>query len=159
MTQNNVLQNLRTPTPRRLEHLGFHAERRTRDLPQSADETLFRISGGKVLVTAIIGEVTTIIETQANNTKLKLNPTTGSDVDLCAVLDITADAVKTLYVCTGTLANALVSSIGVALLQATPWVLDVGDIELDCAASNTGQVKWDIFFNPIDGGTIGAILE
>ena len=104
-----------------------------------------------------MGEVTTAIETQANNTKLKLNPTTGSDVDLCAVLDITADAVKTQYVCTGTLANALVSTIGVALLQATPWILDVGDIELDCAASNTGQVKWFITYSPLDGGAIEVI--
>ncbi len=155
--QNNIVQTLRIPTPRRLEHLGFYAHRATKNLPQSADETLFRIANGKVLVTAIIGEVTTVVQTQANNTRLKLNPTTGSDIDLCANLDITADAVKTLYVCTGTLATALVASIGVGLLQATPWILDVGDIELDCAASNSGQVKWDLFWNPIDGGTVEVI--
>ena len=156
MTQN-VVQTLRPTTPRHLEHLGFYSHRATKNLPQSTDEVIFRISGGKILVTAIIGEVTTVIQTQTNNTKLKLNPTTGADVDLCAVLDITADVVKTLYVCTGTLANALVPTIGVALLQAVPWVLDVGDIELDCAASNTGQVKWDIFWNPIDSGTVEVV--
>lgn len=141
----------------KLGHLGFTVERLTKNLPQSADEAIFRISGGRVLVTSIIGEVTNLIQTQANNTRLKLNPTTGSDVDLCANLDITADAVKTLYVCTGTLANALVDSIGVALLQAIPWVLDVGDIELDCAASNTGQIKWLITYVPLDGGAIAAV--
>ena len=152
-----TLQRLRPTTSKALGHLGLSVERLAKDLPQATDETLFRVSGGKVLVTSIIGEVTTVIQTQANNTKLKVNPTTGSDADLCAVLDITADAIKTLYVCTGTLANALVASIGVALLQATPWVLDVGDIELDCAASNSGQVKWLITYAPLDGGVIEAV--
>ena len=149
-----MLQELRPPASKRLGHLGLQVERLTKNLPQSTDEALFTISGGKVLVTSIIGEVTVVIQTQANNTRLKMNPETGSDVDLCAVLNITADVVKTLYVCTGTLADALVSSIGVALLQATPWVLDIGDIELDCAASNTGQVKWLVTYDSLDGGVI-----
>ena len=155
--QAHVIQELRNGTPKNLGHLGFRVERLTKDLPQGADEALFRITGGKVLVTAVVGEVTEIIQTQANNTRLKFKPETGSDVDLCANLNITADVAKTLYVCTGTLADALVSTIGVALLQVTPWILDVGDIELDCTASNSGKVKWTLFYSPVEGGAIAAV--
>ena len=33
-----------------------------------------------------------------------------------------------------------------------PLVLPPGDIELNCAASNTGQVKWTLLYQPLDPG-------
>jgi hypothetical protein len=75
-----------TPWTRRVPQ---SVERQTDTLPQTADEALFRITGGKVRILEIVGEVTTAIQNQANNTKLKFNPAgTGADVDLCAVLNI-----------------------------------------------------------------------
>lgn len=133
-------------------------ERPTAALPQTADGALFRITGGKVRVLGIYGEVTTVIQTQANATKLKHNPSgTGSDVDLCATLDITADAVRTVYSIVGVLATAMKSTtLGVVVpadnIPAPGLVLDPGDIELDCAASNTGSVKWTLEWVPVDAG-------
>jgi hypothetical protein len=72
-------------------------ERPTSTLPQSGQSGLFRVNG-RIIVTFLIGEVTTIIETQPNNTKLVSNPTVGADVDLCTVLDITGDTVGTMYI-------------------------------------------------------------
>jgi hypothetical protein len=46
-------------------------------------KTLFTITGGKVLITSIVGEVTTAI-TVAGTSKLQANPTTGATGDLCA---------------------------------------------------------------------------
>jgi hypothetical protein len=109
-------------------------------------------------VLGIYGEVTTVIQTQANNTKLKHNPAgAGSDVDLCAVLNISADAVGQVYSITGTLATAMKSTtlwmVAPADDIAPPGlVLGPGDIELDCAASNTGQVKWTLVYELIDAG-------
>lgn len=135
---------------------GIKVDRATATLPQTTDGALFSISGGRVAVVSLIGEVTTVIQTQANNTKLKYNPTaTGADTDLCAVLDISADAVGTLYSLTGTFATAMQDSLlclaSSEVLQS-PLVLSEGDIELDCAASNTGSVSWTLIYYPIDDG-------
>lgn len=137
-------------------------ERATAALPQTADGALFTITGGKIRVVGIYGEVTTVIQTQANATKLKHNPSgVGSDVDLCATLDITGDAVRTIYSITGTLATAMKSTtLGVVVpadnIAYPGIVLDEGDIELDCAASNTGSVAWTLEYEVVDAGATVA---
>jgi hypothetical protein len=141
-----------------LFYRGTAVERATADLPAStANAVLFNITGGRILLTGILGEVTTVIETQACNTKLTFNPTVaGSAVDICANLDITAAAVGTLFTITGTAANAMVSGLGLVAM-ASPWVLQPGAIELDTAATNTGQVKWKVWYMPLDtGATVAA---
>lgn len=142
---------------------GILVSRATAALPASTDEALFTISGGRIFLLGILGEVTTVIQTQACNTKLKLNPTaTGSDVDLCAVLDITADAVGTYYTITGTFATAMqgatVHCAAANTMLPQPLLLGAGDIELDCAATNTGSVKWDLWYVPLDNGASVAAV-
>lgn len=131
---------------------GIRVDRATDTLPQTADEALFTITTGRILLVGLVGEVTTVIEAQANNTKLKFNPTaTGADQDLCAVLNITGDAVGELYTISGTVSDAMRSDllIGNPMLS-NPLVLSEGAIELDCAASNTGSVSWSIIYVPWD---------
>ena len=140
--------------------LGFRVDRATADLPQTTDEALFTITGGRIALTLIVGEVTTVVQTQSNNTKLVLNPTaTGADQDLCAVLNISADAVGELYTISGTVGDALRSDllIGRGLTGSQIMILSEGDIELNCAASNTGQVSWSMWYLPLDlGATVSA---
>lgn len=137
-------------------------ERAAAALPQSTDVALFRIIGGKVRILGIYGEVTTVIQNQANNTKIKFNPSgTGNDVDLCSVLDIANDAVGQIYSITGTLATAMKSTTLWVVAPADDiagpgLVLGPGDIELDCAASNTGAVKWTLVYVPIDSAGVVA---
>ena len=121
-------------------------------LPQTAQAALFTVTG-RVNIKKIIGVVTTVIQTQANDTKLVANPTVGADVDLCAVLDVSADAVGTNYTITGTLANAMVATTsGANVTQAAPVTVQAGTIDLNCAASNTGAVSWLIEYEEIDEG-------
>lgn len=135
----------------RKSKLGKIVERDTATLPQTTAGSLFTIAGGKVLITAIVGEVTTIIETQANNTKLIANPTTGTSVDMCTVLDTSADEVGCLYGITGTPANALIgTNAGLTPAMAKGLILNIGTIDLSCASSNTGAIKWTIHYIPID---------
>lgn len=127
-------------------------ERQADNLPQSTQESLFTVTG-KIRLLHIVGEVTTVIQTQANNTNLVANPTVGADVDLCAVLSITADAVGTMYKITGTLADALVATTsGAFAAQVGEVIVAAGTIDLACAASNTGQVKWTLQYIPLDDG-------
>lgn len=133
--------------------LGIKVDRATAALPQTTTGALFTVSGGRVLVTGIVGEVTTVIQTQANNTKLVATPTTGTAVDICAVLDITADEVGCLYGITGVFSDAMVgANAGATVLPQRPVVVAVGTIRLSCAASNTGSVKWSLTYIPLDDG-------
>lgn len=139
---------------------GTKVERATAALPQSTTGALFTVSGGRVLVTALIGEVTTVIQTQADNTKLQFDPTdAGATQDLCAVLDITGDAVGTMYSLDGTPGNAMVDALNFLPSNKTlarPIVLKPGSILLNCAASNTGSVKWTVVYLAIDEGAAVA---
>ena len=137
--------------------LGKKVERDTATLPQTTQAAIFNIKGGRVAITQIVGEVTTAIQNQANNTKLVGNPTTGTDVDICAVLSIANDEVGTLYGITGTNTDAMVGiNAGALPGQAKSVILPIGSLDLSCAASNTGSVKWTIFYVPVDDG---AYLE
>lgn len=134
---------------------GFRVDVDTAALPQSTDGALFTITGGRVALTLLLGEVTTVIQTQTNNLKVKFNPTeTGADQDLCANLDITGDAVGELYTISGTVGNALRSDllIGAGTLKGTPLILSEGNIEIECSASNTGSVQWSLWYYPLDLG-------
>ena len=133
--------------------LGKRVDRATATLPQTAAGALFNVLGGRVAITQIVGEVTTVIQTQANNTKLTANPTTGTSVDICAALDISADEAGCLYGITGLNTDALLGIDAGALPgQLRPVIVNVGTIDLDCAANNTGSVKWSITYVPIDAG-------
>lgn len=137
--------------------LGVKVSRATATLPQTAAAAIFTITGGKVLITQILGEVTTVIQTQANATKLTFDPTdAGASQDMCATTDITADAVGTVYSVTGTPATALQDALNWLppnkSLVREGIVLKPGSILLDCAASNTGSVKWELRYVPLDDG-------
>lgn len=132
---------------------GKKVDRATASLPQSTASALFTVSGGRVAITNIVGEVTTVIETQANNAKLTANPTTGTSADICAVLDISAKEAGTLFGITGLFSDALVgANAGATVEPRNAVIVNTGTIDLDCAASNTGSVKWTVFYVPVDPG-------
>lgn len=132
---------------------GVPVERAAAALPQTTASALFNVVGGRVAILAVLGEVTTVIQTQANNTKLIANPAVGTSVDICAVLDISADEVGCLYGITGVPADALVgANAGASPVCSRPIVVNTGTIDLSCAASNTGAVKWQIRYLPLDEG-------
>lgn len=132
------------------------AARATTTLPQTGTDSLFTITVGRILLVGLIGEVTTVIQTQANNTKLTFNPTaTGASTDICANLNVTGDAVGTLYSITGTIADAMQEGM-LMTTDMTNLVLSEGTIDLTTAASNTGDVKWDMFYIPLDTGATVA---
>ena len=123
------------------------------NLPATTQTAYFTVAGGKVLVLGIYGEVTTVIQTQACNLKIVSNPTVGADVDMCAVLNITAHAVGTFYNITGTVADALVATTsGAAKSQAIPMIVAAGTIDLSTSATNTGATKWTIHYIALDPG-------
>jgi hypothetical protein len=132
---------------------GQRTDRLTATLPQTTNAPIFTVAGGKVCINLLVGEVTTIIQAQANLTKLIAVPTTGSNVDLCGTVDISALEVGGKLVPAGVLATALGKTLaGAAVTTLNPMVVAIGTINLSCAASSTGSVKWSAFWIPQDDG-------
>lgn len=127
-------------------------------LPATTQTPYFTVTG-RVLIIDIIGEVTTVVQTQNCDLDLWSNPTVGADVALCAVNNITADAVGTLYTVTGTLSDALIATTsGAVKSQTNPILVTAGTIDLKTSATNTGATKWTIRWQPVDAGsTVVAI--
>lgn len=136
---------------------GFFANRLTAALPASATGSIFTVTG-RVKLLSIIGEVTTVIQTQACNLKITNTPTVGSAVDLCANANVSGLTVGTQLNITGTLATALQTNNGALLYQASPIILKAGTIDLITSATNTGSVKWNVKFQPIDQGAYISAL-
>jgi hypothetical protein len=130
--------------------LGFSVAKAAANLPATTSANLFTITGGRILLTAIVGQVTTVIQTQANNLNLAFDPTVaGSNVNLCAVLNISAHAVGTLYSITGVPTDAMLSGLAV-MSMTTPVILQPGAIVATTSATNTGQVSWKMWYMPLD---------
>lgn len=133
--------------------VGTKVDRATANIPQTATGTLFTVSGGRILVTSILGEVTTAIQAQANAVKLRATPTTGSVNDLSGTVDINGAAVGSLLGATGLAADALVLSTGGGVSNLrNPIIVAIGNIGLNTAASSTGQIKWSLTYVPYDNG-------
>ncbi len=136
---------------RRKALLGIHVFRPTATLPQGGSGSLFTIHGGKVLMTSIVGEVTTAIG-GANATKLIATPTTGTATDLCATSDINTCDVGDLLSIDGVPASTLYSAHegAVPVMLGQGVVIQTGDLHLNCAGSVTGSIEWVVTYVPLD---------
>lgn len=132
---------------------GFAVERAAANLPQTTASAIYNVNVGAIFVVALVGRVTTIIQNQANNTKITATPTAGTAVDLSAVVDIANLEVGGHLTLPAAFGTALTKSLaGAALLTNAGCIVEKGTIKLDCAASNTGQIKWTLYYLPFDIG-------
>lgn len=130
---------------------GIHRAKSAISIAGANTKALFTVTGGRVAMMAIVGEVTTIISAGANATKLISTPTTGTAVDLCAALDIVNDEVGCLYGITGLATDAMVgANAGAAPLPRNPVVVPIGTIGMNQAGNTTGAIKWDLWYIPLD---------
>jgi hypothetical protein len=142
---------------------GLIVEKAASALPQTDVKALFTIAGGYVAIKALFGIVTVLVGAVANNTKLKLVPTSvGATTDLCAVLTLNAAAAYSILSITGVFAGAMIKSVdipvaGASWMMASPILAPPGTIQVDCAGSDggTGRVKWVCIYTPL---TVGATL-
>jgi len=132
---------------------GIKVERPASLLPQTGAFAIFNVLVGRVAVTQIVGEVTVITAGAANGTTLEGNPAVGTTVPICIALDTAADEVGTLYGIEGDPAVALIGiNAGALPAQERDVILPVGTLDWRCLANDTGEVKWTIFYVPIDDG-------
>jgi len=142
---------------RRKALLGAKLDRATATLPASVYGALFTISGGRVILTSIVGEVTTICSSTATNLKITSTPTTGTAVDIATNLAIASKEAGCLFGI-GAYVGALVgTNAGATTMPDTPIVLPVGTLGITTSATNTGSVKWSVTYIPLDDGAEMAV--
>ena len=121
---------------------------------------IFNVVNGRVLVTQLIGEVTTVLSNNATLVKYYFTPTGGAQIDLSAIsLTIAQLAVGKRILAAGTIGGATTfSGIGASMLQTVPYVLgQVGvggaiGIESTTASLTSGAMKFTVLYIPIDDG-------
>jgi hypothetical protein len=137
---------------------GVQITKAAQNLPQTATATLATVAGGSVLVTSMIGVVSTAIQNQACNLSLGTVPTTGtaSSTGLAAVASISNKEVGTMIVplVSAGVGGTLVvgANAGASVFLPTPFVVSAGTISWTTSASNTGQMKWYFTYVPLDNG-------
>lgn len=121
---------------------------------------------GLVIVRGIVGVVTTAM-TVANTLKLQVNPTTGTNSDLCAATDLgtTDTPAGNLLSIGGAPTGAVVSGIGAVqmggitkvssdFLGATPRLaVNAGTIDAVVTGTNPdGVIDWYLLYVPLSNG-------
>ncbi len=150
MSDTNLYPNFPT-----VFSLGHHVARAYDTLPQTDTEALFTVAGGRVLITLLFGEVTTVIQNSDPVAKITANPTTGSSIDVGSTVDLTSLEAGGFILCEGDGTALIKSNAGSAPGAASssrPWIVNTGTIDLTTGASKTGAVKWDLYYVPLDEG-------
>ena len=117
-------------------------------------QNLFTIVGGKVLVTMLMADVTTVHGSTTLNIKTQTAPTTGTAVALSTDTDTNAlEAGGTLYV-EGDGTATVKANGGVVLSSATQsgFIVSPGAISFTPSATTTGATLWQLWYIPIDDG-------
>ncbi len=114
--------------------------------------TIFTVTGGEVMITALWGKVTTTI-TVANTVKLQANPTTGNTADLVTATDLgTTDtaAGTVIGLDQGTTAPSKLLANGRVDLNA---VVSTGDVEQVVTGTGPdGDITWYCTWIPLSDG-------
>jgi len=118
-------------------------------LPATTTGTIFTITG-LVEIISIVWIVTTVIETQACNLKLS-TVSNSATTDICADLNISADAEQSRMSITWTFANAMINTakwVPVAR-QATSIISQEWTIIATTSATNTWEIRWMVRYKPL----------
>lgn len=138
--------------------LGQTTERATAKIT-GATYSLFTITGGRILVTQILGEITIVI-TAAVTISLQHTPTAATSAAraLCAGLLITAYNVGDLLGIDGINTSAMLppARSGAIEAQTMGVILNPGEIELLNTPVDTGFIRWTLKWIPLDDGAAVA---
>jgi len=115
--------------------------------------SLFTVSGGRILVTQILGEVE-VSPVGAVTISLQADPTDGTTRAMCAGLLVTAYAIGDLLGITGVNTDAMIppAASGVVEAQTMGVIIQEGTIDLLNDILDAGSIKWTLKWVPIDEG-------
>lgn len=131
-------------------------------LPNNTDADVFTVSGGRVVIFGYWMEITTAIQNQATNIKLRWKPSGGSYGDLSAVVDCNAAAVGS---CICLVSAVIATAAGLLVGHATTGFTSAanglsfpaGTFGFHSATNSTGAVKGRLLWAPLDVGATVAV--
>lgn len=142
--------------------LGIRVNKASAILPATGLQTLFTVTGGRVMCTLLLGEVTVVFDGTANSLNVVHDPDVGAVGDLNAATVCTSDIAGTLYSVTGVQAALMgtqkeggteVPTHVLAVGPFSPFILPAGVTKLQTTATDTtGSTKWTMCYIPIDTG-------
>lgn len=154
---SNIVQG---PQLRQLSR-GIAVVKAAQTLPQTATATLYTVTGGAILVTGLIGVVTTVLPASDPVLSLGTAPTVGtaqtSGIATTTVLT-SAEAGTLVTVAdavglpTGLVVMATAAKGGAVVFPSKPFVVSAGTITWTTGASKTGAMKWYLTYLPLDDG-------
>lgn len=153
----NFIQGTQLRTLRK----GLLVAKAAANLPQTTTGTLFTVSGGAVLVTSLIGVVTTVIAASDPVLTLGTAPTVGTaqTAGIATSTVLTSAEAGTLVTVgssaglpTGLVVMATAAKAGATVFPGTEFVVSAGTITWTTGASKTGAMKWYLTYVPLDDG-------
>lgn len=138
--------------------LGTKVDRATAVLPATTTYNIFLVTGGRILVTGLIGNVDVVCTATATTLAVGAAPTTGTaqTAGLASATAVTSSEVGTMLGLPLTAGSGLVvgakAGASVQLPGHSPYVVQPGAISITTSATNTGSVSWSITYVPLDDG-------
>jgi hypothetical protein len=149
---------------RRLLTWGIKVEEPAAVLPATGTAHIFTVAGGRVIVTGLVGQCTTVCSATATTVSIGATPTVGtaSATAFCTAVAITSVEVGTLVSLPAGAKGALVvgtnAGTAVQVCGDSGYVVSPGSIDVVTSATNTGAFKWTLFYEPLDdGATVVAV--
>ena len=139
-------------------NLGIRVDRAAATMTGASTKSLFNVEGGRVLVRALVGEVTVAVANSTNNAKFVSTPDVGSVADMCAVGATQNLGIGGLVSLPGTsIATAMhVSSTtaagAVPACNTSGIIAAAGVIGYNNSHSTDGTLKFSIWYVPLDEG-------
>ncbi len=138
--------------------LGQTTERLTETLIADTHD-IFTITGGRILITQILGQFTIACAT-ASSIQLIANPAAalGTARNMCALLLVNGFQIGDLLGITGVNTDAMIppAPSGVVEGQTMGVIVQIGAIELLCNLIGAGSIRWTLKWIPIDTGAAVA---
>ena len=133
------------------KYLGKKVEKGSTAITGISTKDMFSVTGGRILVTALIGEVATVdLQAQANALTINVDPTVGLTGALGTGIETNGALIGTTFSVTGNPADAIIKNTGAAITCKSPVIVPAGGIFYATAASSTGEMKWTIWYVPLD---------
>ena len=134
-----------------LMNSGLTVVRAAAAVPSNTTGTIFNITGGKVLITNFVGEVTTVFSSAgATFTINSVNTATSGTTAIGAASSSQTNTAVGNLASAPTFGGAF--AFASALVDIPPFILKPGTIQVVTSAAITGAMSWLVSYVPLDPG-------
>jgi hypothetical protein len=136
-------------------------------IPATTSQNLFTVSGGRILLTSFVGQVTTVIGATATTLSVGVTPS-GGTLQAAAIATATAingSAVGTLVSVAMPVAALVVGASaglvaigGASIDDQTALLVGPGAINISTSATTTGAMSWAMSYLPYDSAATVTAL-